>query len=309
MTKKIVLIVLGLLALLAGLAVAAGGAAVLAVGGRSGTIRSGYHSVSTPTVAFVSDPAKIRNTTNVSMRGGSATLKLDARDVVKSLFVGVGPSDQVQAYLAGSPYEVVTDLQFGAFRMATSTVPGADTPAAPADQSFWLAQATGNPASLSWPVTNGDYRVVVMNADGSPGVSLDARVGIRVPALFPVGLGTTIGGTLLGLVGLGLLIWGFAAKRKGPAAAPSYPQRGYAYPPAGTTYPPVHPPSSTPPGAPYPDPYPAPPGMYAKPGGYRPPPSADRPAGGFTDPTAPVTPPGAPTSGAPGAGWRPGSGT
>src|SRR5262249_3490031 len=49
MAKKIILIVLGVIALLVGLAITAAGAAGLALGGRHGVIQSGYHAISTST--------------------------------------------------------------------------------------------------------------------------------------------------------------------------------------------------------------------------------------------------------------------
>ena len=53
-----------------------------------------------------------------------------------------------------------------------------------------------------------------MNADASAGVHTDARLGLRIPGLFGTALGATIGGGVLTLLGIGLLIWGIAAKRR-----------------------------------------------------------------------------------------------
>src|ERR1043166_4377483 len=218
MVKKVILIVLGLFALLGGLLFAGIGAAALALGGRSGTIQSGYHHLDTSTSAFVTDPAHIRDNTNMSVRTGTATtLRIAARNTPQNLFIGVGPSDQVTAYLNGTSYEEITNIDFSPFQLTTNQVVGTAEPAAPGDQSFWVASAAGSHPSLNFNLSNGDYRVVVMNVDGSPGVVADVRVGIKVPALFGVGLGAAIGGTLVALLGLGLLIWGIAAKRK-PAA-------------------------------------------------------------------------------------------
>ena len=53
---------------------------------------------------------------------------------------------------------------------------------------------------MVWPVENGDWTVVVMNADGSRGVSTDLSVGATVPAL-----GWVVTGILVA-AGLGLLL-------------------------------------------------------------------------------------------------------
>ncbi len=294
MAKKIILIVLGLLALIVGLAITAVGSVGLGFGGRSGVIQSGYHTISTPTNAFVSDPSRIRNSNNVGRTGSSVTLRVDGRDPSRPLFLGIGPSSQVTAYLNGSSYDEINDVHFNGFRMDTTRVNGSAQPAAPADQSFWVAQATGTDPQLRWPVTDGDYRLVIMNADSSPGVSLDVRGGLKIKDLFGISLGATIFGALLALLGLGLMIWGITAKRRGEEAATGYPPGGYPATAAGGGYPPQpggytpggyppqpggYPPGSYPPGSYPPGSYPAggyPPGSYP-PGSY--PPESQPPEG------------------------------
>lgn len=254
MAKKIVLIVFGVVILLVGLAATGLGVAGLTIGGSSGSIQSGYHSVGTPTYAFVSDAAQVRRGQGFELNSGDATLRLDARNGGEPLFVGVGPAQQVTSYLAGSAYATVTDVNFGPFRLETRQSTGNAKPARPADQSFWVAQASGASPSLTWPIASGEYRLVVMNADASAGVNTDARLGLRIPGLFGTALGATIGGSILTLLGIGLLIWGIVAKRRGqipgygqPATygpPGGYPPGGYPsgdYPPA-TGYPPATPP-------------------------------------------------------------------
>ena len=170
MAKKIVLIVFGIVILLVGLAVTALGVAGLAVGGRSGSIQSGYHAVSTPTYGFVSNAEQLRRGQGFELNSGHATLRVDARNGGEPLFVGVGPAQQVTSYLAGSAYATVTDVNFGPFRLETRQSTGNAKPARPADQSFWVAQASGPSPSLTWSIANGQYRLVVMNADASAGV-------------------------------------------------------------------------------------------------------------------------------------------
>lgn len=313
MAKKIVLIVFGIVILLIGLAVTALGVVGLTVGGRSGSIQSGYHSVATPTYAFVSNAQQVRRGQGFELNSGHATLRVDARNGARPLFVGVGPAQQVTSYLAGSAYATVTDVNFGPFRLHTRQSTGSAKPARPGDQSFWVAQASGPSPSLTWPIASGDYRLVVMNADASAGVQTDARLGLRIPGLFGTALGATIGGGVLTLLGIGLLIWGIAAKRRGPG--PGYgqpatygppggypapggypPSGGYppgGYPPSGgqpSNYPPptygdptAHPTSSSTPAYEYPPPMPAGSGTE---------PSADLPWTGTGDATgAPAGPP------------------
>ncbi len=285
MAKKIVLIVFGIVILLVGLAVTALGIAGLTVGGRSGSIQSGYHAVSTPTYAFVSNAQQLRRGQGFELNSGHATLHVDARNGGEPLFVGVGPAQQVTSYLAGSAYATVTDVNFGPFSLETRQSAGNATPARPADQSFWVAQASGASPSLTWRIANGQYRLVVMNADASAGVRTDARLGLQIPGLFGTALGATIGGGVLTLLGIGLLIWGIAAKRRGQF--PGYGQPATYGPPAG--YPP--------PGG-----YPA--GGYPPSGGY-PPTTEYPPTTGY--PPATGYPP--PAGSAPGTGYPPAAGS
>jgi hypothetical protein len=261
MAKKILLIVFGVLLLLIGLAVAALGSLALAVGGRSGAIHSGFHPVSTPTHAFVSDAEHIRQDQSFDVRSGHATLEVDARNGNGPLFIGVAPAQQVQSYLAGSAYTTVTDVHFGPFRLDTRLTGGTAQPARPADQSFWVAQSSGPSPHLAWKITGGDYRLVVMNADASGSVRADARLGLRIPDLFGVALGSTIGGCLVALLGLALLVWGIATHRPpavgggygGTAATPPGGSGGGGPPGYGQ---PTYPPSGYQPNQP------APPGPY-----------------------------------------------
>jgi hypothetical protein len=174
----------------------------------------------------------------------------------------------------------VTKVDFGDFRLVTTRIDGTTQPAAPGDQTFWVASATGTSPQLRWPIANGDYRLVIMNADASPGVSLDARAGLKIKGLFGLALGATIFGGLLALLGLGLLIWGIAAKRS-RQITPAYPG-GYpaGYPPAGT-------PANQPGGG-----WQPPPGGYPPAPGSAPPPPPPPPPGTTTPMYPPQPPPG-----------------
>jgi hypothetical protein len=200
------IVVGGLLALVgAGVTVAGGG--LLAVFGGDGTVDSGRHAMSTSSTALVSEVADLDGTDEVGDVLGKPRVRLSvhATGATKGLFVGVGPARQVERYLAGAPIDEVSDLQVDPFELTHNPRGGSKRPAAPASQSFWVAKGTGtSAATLRWKVRDGDYRVVVMNADGSRGVHTDADVGVTVPHV------PAIGWSLLG-GGLALLAGGIAA--------------------------------------------------------------------------------------------------
>src|SRR5262245_25391213 len=118
MAKKVVLIAVGIVVLLVGLAVTALGAAGLIFGGHSGVIQSGFHTIGTPTYALVSNAERVRQGQGIELSTGHATLRLDARNGGEKLFVGVGRAADVTNYLSGSSYETVTDVNFSPFRLS-----------------------------------------------------------------------------------------------------------------------------------------------------------------------------------------------
>ena len=206
-------------------------------------IETGYHAVSTPTTAFVTDPAEIRNSNNAG-RTGSAQILVGGRNSSKPLFIGIATKADVLRYLNGAPYEQVSDIDVSNnFRLTTKRIPGTTQPAAPGDQSIWLAQASGQAPQMQWSITSGDYQVVVMNADASPGVALDARAGLKIKGLFGIALGATIFGGLLALLGLGFDDLGHRRQAHARAGTGRWVSRRV---PAG--YPPAYPPASYPPG-------------------------------------------------------------
>lgn len=72
-------------------------------------------------------------------------------------------------------------MSYGPLDISYSAQTGTAIPARPAAQRFWAASSTGaGRQTVSWKLRNGSWRVVVMNADGSPGVATDAKVGATV---------------------------------------------------------------------------------------------------------------------------------
>jgi hypothetical protein len=131
-----------------------------------------------------------------------------------SLFVGIGPSADVDRYLTGVSHTHISDFWTDRVEAIGGGAPGS----APGTQNFWVATATGpGPQTLVWDPTSGSWTVVVMNADGRPGIDVTADLGARVPGLPWVAVGVLVAGTIF-LIGGGLLIAG-AIRR--PARQPA----------------------------------------------------------------------------------------
>ena len=92
--------------------------------------------------------------------------------------------------------------------------PGGAPSSPPAAQPFWAATAVGaGEHALSWTPRAGNWRIVVMNADGSPGVSSDVSIGARVPHLLTVGIAVLGLGILLLLLGGGAIYFVTSRRR------------------------------------------------------------------------------------------------
>jgi hypothetical protein len=118
-------------------------------------------------------------------------------------FVGIAPTDQAARYLAGVPHTVLRDLP----GRHVTTVDGTAVPRIkPAAAEIWVAESIGpGTRVLTWTPTAGDWTVVIMNADGSRGVTARGDVGATVPALGGIAVGLLAGGAVL-LAGGTLLV-------------------------------------------------------------------------------------------------------
>src|SRR5262245_38542071 len=137
------------------------------------------------------------------------------------LFVGIGPSADVDRYLATVKHTVVSDF----WNDNVETVGGGIPRAAPGRQDFWAASASGpGEQALVWNPADGDWTVVVMNADGRAGIQVGADLGAKVPALLWIAIGLLLRGAIF-LVGGGLLIASAVRGRTSPSAT-SPPSEG-----------------------------------------------------------------------------------
>jgi hypothetical protein len=191
-----------------GVVAAIAGILTFAFLGSDGTVTTGKHDVSTPTHALVSDVAEIDGLDTANDVIGNTQVRLTADGTGgKGVFVGVARKADVDRYLAGTQIDRVTDVTLDPFRLDRKRIEGSATPAPPARQSFWVASATGtDKASLKWKVHDGDYRFVVMNADGSRHVAADGNVGVKVPHLPGIAAATGIGGLLMAAMGIFVLV-------------------------------------------------------------------------------------------------------
>ena len=140
----------------------------------------------------------------------------------KTLFIGIGPEAAVAKYLGTVAHANVEDIDFDPFRVTYLPVTGGAPQGPPTEQRFWAASASGvGTQTLTWKVRDGDWSVVLMNADGSRGVAADIDLGAKLSFLLWVAIGLLIGGVLV--VGGSTALIVLAARTRQPPPAPPVP--------------------------------------------------------------------------------------
>ena len=130
---------------------------------------------------------------------GKIRLAVQSHDA-EPVFVGIARTSDVSAYLRGTTHTSVTDVDYSPFHASYANHDGGRRPALPADQSFWAASAHGSGTqTLSWDVDEGNWSVVVMNADASRGIDAGVNAGVKVP--FTTLAVISFGAALLLLIG------------------------------------------------------------------------------------------------------------
>ena len=181
----------------------------------SGYLTANAHRYASPTRAIATDELTIGTEVPKRLIG---KVRLEATSA-KPVFVGIARTASVDAYLAGSSYATAKNLDLDPFDVTYATHTGTKTAGRPAAQTFWAASATGTGVTdLTWTPKSGSWSVVVMNADGSPGVSADVSAGVKAAWLLWAGIGIALAGGIL-LAVAALMLYHGAGRPPKPAAA------------------------------------------------------------------------------------------
>ena len=221
----------------------------------NGYLTSGQSQFTTAGVAITSDNIELYDVGKDLL--GKVLIRATSSDSGKPLFLGIGPTSQVNAYLANVPYSTVNDFSNG--NSAVINHPGTvDRAQPPVALNFWVAQVSGTGTqSLTWEIQNGSWTAVAMNANGTPALTINAQLGVELPWLTGLGIGFLIAGLVV-LVGAAFLIIIpiRRAVRKPPVAAgawaPGAPTQGGPMPPPAPGVPGGYPPAPALPGEPLP---------------------------------------------------------
>ncbi len=151
------------------------------------------------------------------------------------LFIGIAPADAAAGYLSGVAHDEITEwdsVEDDIVDAVYTRNEGVTDPAAPGTMGFWVASVSGSgEQTLDWTFESGEWALVIMNADGSPGVSADVRFGVAtLSVLFPIGLALLVVGLVAVIGGGWLVLRSERERRRVPAGGPSEPGMGVAEP-------------------------------------------------------------------------------
>src|SRR5689334_20534260 len=199
-TGRIIALAVGPVLLLISLALIAGGG--ILVWADQEQVHSGYVTTSTATYstrgyALASD-AITRHSRGLFV--DEVRIRITSSDPSRPLFAGIAATGEVERYLSGVSYTAVDGHD-------VADHPGTGVPAALAAALPWAARAQGTGSlALTWAVRDGDWTVVVMNQDASPGLTVRAEAGISAMALPWLAGELLASGVLLGLTAAALII-------------------------------------------------------------------------------------------------------
>jgi hypothetical protein len=185
---------------LIGLALLLGGVAVLAAFGFGRDddgyfnsdrkqIDSGAYAITTEDIDLGVDeadwaPDKILGNVRVQVEGD------------KPVFVGIGPDDDVDRYLGDVAHDELIDFHGDDAELDPHEGRAPRTP--PGEQDFWVAESEGSgEQALTWDAEFGRWTAVVMNADASRGIDIEADAGVKLGWAIWAGLGMFVVGLLM----------------------------------------------------------------------------------------------------------------
>jgi hypothetical protein len=222
---RVVLIVLGSIIALLGLALAAGGGFLLwadRTQREDGYVTTSSERFATPSYALT------RERFEVDAGGpnwiwnqdwlGKVRIRAEG-DSARPIFIGIGREAAVGGYLGSVAHADVEDIDFDPFRVDYRHIAGGAPERPPTAQDFWVASASGQGRqTVSWKVRDGNWSIVLMNADGARGVAADVDLGAKLSFLLWVAIGLLIGGALVLGGGVALIL--LVARRRPPPATP-----------------------------------------------------------------------------------------
>jgi hypothetical protein len=220
----IVLIVVGAILAIISIVPLVGGAALVVIHATQrddGFYSSRAETLATPTAALVSDGLDVGTDGPdwLFEEGRLGTIRLTATGTsTRPVFIGIAREADVDDYLRGVAHDLVADFDVDPFSVTYERRPGTADARPPGTQGFWAVSSSGvGERTVTWPVEEGTWTAVAMNADGSPGIRTDVSVAAKVGYLLWVGVGLLVLGGLIAALGAILIVLGVRRPRAPPA--------------------------------------------------------------------------------------------
>jgi hypothetical protein len=130
----------------------------------------------------------------------------------RPIFIGVAHTTDVSRYLDGVGHGTIKHLVTG--ELSTTSAGGA--PSAAPDKALNWAASTGGRGeqTLIWKPRSGDWSIVLMNVDASPGVALKGDLGAEFPPLPWVAGGLLIASAVIVAFGGWLIVRGLRGEAR-----------------------------------------------------------------------------------------------
>lgn len=196
---KLIAAVVGVPIILASIAMTIAGGVALAIPDDDGWVSTGPVHLQTDAAGLVGDDIEVDFGTAV--RDGRSfvswgeiptEIEVSSRNQ-KSVFVGIAAQSDARAFLDGVAVDRLSSFDGD---HDVEHVAGTYQAASPTDTDIWVA--TSVDGVLKWDISPGEWTIVALNADGSPGIDVGVTASAKIPFL------TTIGAILiaLGLIGM-----------------------------------------------------------------------------------------------------------
>jgi uncharacterized protein DUF4389 len=220
---RIVLLVLGSVAALFAFGAIAFGVAAVVVDQTQrdddGFLMSPSERFSSSTYAVVSESANIEvGDAERALDWFLGTVRIRSESA-QPVFVGIAREADAAAYLDPVQRDVVTDLEDEPrYKREAGGAPSSP----PGHQTFWVASTSGaGERTLEWEPKGGDWRVVLMSADGSRGVSSELSIGAELDSVLWIGIASlAVGAILAALAALAITAGIRSGRRQAGVDAP-----------------------------------------------------------------------------------------
>jgi hypothetical protein len=168
------------------------------------TFTTQTYALTSPTVGEITMAPGVQN-----LPFDFGTVRLRATSTDSDVFIGIAHKADIDHYLDDVKRTEISSIKYFPFEVEYRDIPGSHAPTPPVEEHIWTESASGpGTQEIQWTVAPGAWGIVVMNTDGTPGVTADLQAAVRSDLISPIATVLIIIGAVLLLIGLPMLIAG-----------------------------------------------------------------------------------------------------